>query len=57
MKKIIAMLLTVVIAVSVVFSAVVTTNAAGKKTQKITGVNSSYTKELKAKNFTLKAKA
>ena len=57
MKKIIAMLLTVVIAVSVVFSAVVTTNAAGKKAQKITGVNSSYTKELKAKNFTLKAKA
>ena len=34
MKKIIAMLLTVVIAVSVVFSAVVTTNAAGKKAQK-----------------------
>ena len=57
MKKIIAMLLTVVIAVSVVFSAVVTTNAAGKKAQKITGVNSSYTKELKAKNFALKAKA
>lgn len=57
MKKIISILLTVVIAVSVVFSAAVTSNAAKKKAQKITGVKSSYTKELKAKNFTLKAKA
>lgn len=56
-KRIVSIVLSVVMIMGVMTASIFTTNAAKKKAQKITGVSSSYSKSVKAKNFTLKAKA
>ena len=57
MKKIISMLLTVVIVVLTVTANTGCFFSTDMKTQEITGVSSSYTKELNAEDFTLNAQA